>query len=126
MSTPTDRVYSESHEWHKLEGDTLTLGLTRYAVEQLTDVTYVEVKPVGTKVNPGDALGEVESVKTTSDVYSAVGGEIVEVNKKLSEDPSLLNSDPYGAGWLVKVRVTDKAGLSGLMDGAAYGKQYGA
>jgi glycine cleavage system H protein len=125
MSTPTDRVYSESHEWHKLEGGTLTMGLTRYAVEQLTDVTYVEVKPVGTKVKAGDTVGEVESVKTTSDIYSAVGGEIVEVNKALTEDPSLLNSDPYGAGWLAKIRVSDNAGLAGLMDGAAYGKQYG-
>ncbi len=126
MSMPTDRVYSETHEWHKLDGDTLTLGLTRYAVEQLTDVTYVEPKPVGTKVGPGDTVGEVESVKTTSDVYSAVAGEIVEVNQKLVDDPSLLNSDPYEAGWLVKIKVTDQAGLSGLMDAEAYAKQYGA
>ena len=126
MSMPTDRVYSETHEWHRLDGDTLTLGLTRYAVEQLTDVTYVEPKPVGTKVGPGDSVGEVESVKTTSDVYSAVAGEIVEVNQKLVDDPSLLNSDPYEAGWLVKIKVTDKAGLSGLMDAGAYAKQYGA
>ena len=125
MSTPTDRVYSETHEWHKLDGETLTMGLSRYAVEQLTDVTYVEPKPVGTKVKPGDTVGEVESVKTTSDIYSAVAGEIVEVNQKLVDDPSLLNTDPYGAGWLIKVKVTDASGLSGLLDGAAYGKQYG-
>lgn len=125
MSIPTDRVYSESHEWHKLEGDTITLGITRYAVDQLTDVTYVEMKPPGTKVNAGDAVGEVESVKTTSDIYCAVAGEIVEVNTKLSDDPSLVNSDPYGEGWLVKVRVSDPGPLSGLMDAAAYAKQYG-
>ena len=120
-----DLHYSESHEWHKLDGDTLTLGLTRYAVDQLTDVTYVEMKSPGTKLKAGDAVGEVESVKTTSDIYCAAAGEIIEVNKKLSEDPSLVNSDPYGAGWLIKVRVSDKSGLAKLMDGAAYAKQYG-
>lgn len=125
MTTPTDRSYSESHEWHKLEGDTITLGLTRYAVDQLTDVTYVEMKPAGTKIAAGDAVGEVESVKTTSDVYCAVPGEITEVNAKLSEDPSLLNSDPYGAGWLIKVRVTDPSAMSKLMDAQTYAKQYG-
>lgn len=125
MTIPTDRSYSESHEWHKLDGDTITLGLTRYAVDQLTDVTYVEMKPPGTKVAAGDAVGEVESVKTTSDIYCAVAGEIIEVNKKLSEDPSLVNSDPYGAGWLIKVRASDTSGLSKLMDAEAYAKQYG-
>lgn len=121
---PSDRVYSESHEWHKLDGDVLTLGLTRFAVDQLTDVTYVEMKPVGTKVKQGDSVGEVESVKTTSDIYCASGGEVVEVNKALSDDPSLVNSDPYGKGWLIKLKVTDSAGLAGLMNADAYGKQY--
>lgn len=121
---PADRTYSDSHEWHKLEGDTLTLGLTQFAVDQLTDVTYAELKPAGTKVAAGGAVGEVESVKTTSDVYSAAAGEIVEVNKAVIDDPSLLNSDPYGKGWLVKIKVSDTAGLSRLMDAAVYAKQY--
>jgi len=120
MASPSDRVYSESHEWHKLDGDTLTLGLTKFAVDQLTDVTYVEMKKPGTKFKAGDSIGEVESVKTTSDVYCAADGEIVEVNKALGDDPGLLNSDPYGKGWLVKVKVTDRAGLSKCMDGQAY------
>ena len=94
MPSPADRVYSQSHEWHKLEGDVMTLGITRFAVDQLTDVTYVELKKPGTKLAAGDALGEVESVKTTSDVYSVTPGEIVEVNKAVTDDPSLLNSDP--------------------------------
>lgn len=123
-AAPADRVYSDSHEWHKLEGDTLILGLTQFAVDQLTDVTYAELKPSGTKVSAGGAIGEVESVKTTSDVYSAAAGEIVEVNKAVIDDPSLLNSDPYGKGWLVKIKVSDKAGLSKLMDAATYSKQY--
>lgn len=121
---PSDRVYSESHEWHKLEGDTLTLGISRFAVDQLTDVTYVQMKPKGTKFKKGESIGEVESVKTTSDIYCACEGEVIEVNAALADDPSILNSDPYGAGWLVKIKVSDKSGLSSCMDSAAYGKQY--
>ena len=117
---PSDRRYSESHEWHKLEGDVLTLGLTQFAVDALTDVTYVQMKPKGTKFKAGDVVGEVESVKTTSDVYCAAPGEIVEVNGALADNPGLLNSDPYGAGWLMKVRVSDKAAVNGLMDAKAY------
>ena len=125
MASPTDRVYSESHEWHKLEGGALTLGLTRFAVDALTDVTYVQMKPKGTRFKAGDAIGEIESVKTTSDVYCFVDGEITEVNAALTDDPGLLNSDPYGKGWLVKLRVANGSELKGLMDAAAYGKQYG-
>lgn len=120
MPAPTDRRYSETHEWHKLEGDTVTIGLTQFAVDALTDVTYAQMKPAGTKINNGDIVGEVESVKTTSDIYSAVGGEITEVNPALEADPGLLNSDPFGAGWLIKVRVSDKAGYEKLMDSASY------
>lgn len=121
---PSDRTYSDSHEWHKLDGNVLTLGLTQFAVDQLTDVTYVEMKPPGFKFQPGSVIGEVESVKTTSDIYCAAGGEVLEVNKALSDDPSILNSDPYGKGWLVKIKVSDTSGMSKLMDAAAYGKQY--
>lgn len=124
MALPTDRVYSESHEWHKLDGDTLTLGLTQFAVDQLTDVTYVEMKGKGFSFKPGDVVGEVESVKTTSDIYCACGGEVLEANKALADDPSILNSDPYGAGWLCKIKVKDKGTLDKCMDAAAYSKQY--
>jgi glycine cleavage system H protein len=125
MSSPTDRVYSESHEWFKSEGDLVTIGITRFAVDALTDVTYAQMKGVGTAVKPGDSLGEIESVKTTSDVYSMVGGTIAEVNTAVAEDPSILNSDPYGKGWLLKVRATDAAGLSKAMDGATYDSKHG-
>jgi glycine cleavage system H protein len=120
MASPADRVYSETHEWHKLEGGTVTIGLTRFAVDALTDVTFVGMKPKGTKVAGGGIVGEVESVKTTSDVYSAAAGEIAEVNAAVAEDPSLVNSDPYGKGWLVKLKVTDKGGLDKLMPAAKY------
>jgi glycine cleavage system H protein len=120
MPTPSDRLYSESHEWHKIEGDTLTLGLTQFAVDALTDVTYVQMKPKGTKFKAGESIGEVESVKTTSDVYCAVGGEITEVNPKLADNPGLLNSSPYGDGWLVKARITDKGAVDTLMKSSTY------
>ena len=126
MPSPADRQYSSSHEWHKLEGSIVTLGVTRFAVDALTDVTYVEMKKPGTKFKAGEPIGEVESVKTTSDVYCAAPGEIIEVNAALSDDPSLINSDPYGAGWLCKVRVTDAAGLSQLMKASDYDAQYPA
>ena len=124
MPSPADRQYSSSHEWHKVEGDTLTLGITRFAVDALTDVTYVEMKKAGTKLKAGDTVGEVESVKTTSDIYCAVAGEISEVNAALADDPSLINTDPYGKGWLVKVKISDKAGLAGLIPQADYDTQY--
>lgn len=120
MSSPSDRRYAESHEWHKLDGDIVTLGISKFAVDELTDVTYVEVRPAGTTLKPGDTIGEVESVKATSEIYSAVGGEIVEINKALSDDPSILNRDPYEAGWLCRIKVTDKAPLDALMEQPIY------
>ncbi|MFU8828472.1 MAG: glycine cleavage system protein GcvH [Phycisphaerales bacterium] len=123
-STPSDCKYSESHEWHKLEGDIVTIGITQFAVDELTDITYVELKSVGDSLDAGDTIGEVESVKATSDIYSAIGGEIVEVNEALSDDPSLINSDPYTKGWLVKIRVGDTSPLDSLLDKAAYDSKY--
>src|SRR5262245_48857597 len=95
MSSPSDRRYSESHEWFQLQGDIVTVGLTKFAANELTDVTYVEIKPTGTTVQKGDSVGEVESVKTTSDVYSAVAGSVMEVNNAVTANPALVNSDPY-------------------------------
>lgn len=125
MSTPpSDRVYSESHEWHKLDGEMLTIGITTFAVEQLTDLTFVDMKAAGTKIAPGDPVGEVESVKTTSDIYCFAGGEVAEVNPAVVANPGLVNEDPYGKGWLVRVKVTDASGLKGLMDAASYAKAH--
>ncbi len=122
--TPTDRKYSDSHEWFLVDGDTVTIGITKHAVDELTDVTYVEAKEAGESIGAGDSVAEVESVKATSDVYSVVAGEVVQTNEKLADDPSVLNSDPYGEGWLVKLKVSDLSPLDGLMDGAAYGEKY--
>ena len=124
MGAPADRVYSQSHEWHKVDGDVVTVGITAFAVDQLTDVTYAEMKPKGTKIGPGDTVGEVESVKTTSDIYCACGGEIVEVNPVLSDNPGVLNEDPYGKGWLVKVKIGDRGTLDECVDAGTYDSQY--
>lgn len=120
MSSPTDRKYSDSHEWHKLDGDTLTLGLTQFAADSLTDVTYVEMKGVGEQFATGDVIGEVESVKATSDVYCGVSGEIVEHNALLESNPGLVNTDPFGDGWLCKIKVSDAGGMEQLHDAAKY------
>lgn len=124
MASPADRRYADSHEWHLLDDDILTLGISKFAVDELADVTYIEMKSAGTRVNPGDSVGEVESVKATSEIYTSVGGEIIEVNSELSDDPSVLNSDPYDQGWLCKIRVTDRSELDSLMDAATYDQKY--
>lgn len=124
MATPADCRFTDSHEWFRVDGDIVTLGITQYAANELTDITYVEMKPSGEQVDPGSVVGEVESVKTTSDVYSVVGGEIVEVNDKVTDDPSLLNSDPYEDGWLIKIKASDTSPLDGLMDQSTYDSQH--
>jgi len=125
MTTPDDRRYTESHEWLKPDGDTFTLGLTRHAVDELTDITYVEMKSPGETFDAGDSVGEVESVKAASDVYSPLGGEIVEINTKLADDPSLLNSDPFGEGWLVRIKAADTSGFDSLLDASDYVSKQG-
>jgi glycine cleavage system H protein len=124
MASPTDRVYSASHEWHKVEGQTLTLGITKHAVDQLTDVTYVEMKKPGFSFKAGEPVGMVESVKTTSDIYCFADGEVLEVNAAVVADPSLLNSDPYGKGWLVKVKIAGQGKLGSCLDAKAYDQQH--
>ena len=120
MSSPADRRYSESHEWFLADGDLVTIGITTHATEALTDITYVEMKPAATTLAAGDSVGEVESVKTTSDIYTAIAGEVAETNQAVVDDPSLVNSDPYGEGWLVRVKASDLGPLEGLMDASAY------
>ena len=125
MSSPADRRYSESHEWFPVEGDQVTIGITTHATDALTDITYVEMKAAGTTLAAGDSAGEVESVKTTSDVYTAVAGEVSEANTAVVDDPSLVNSDPFGEGWLVRIKTADTGPLESLMDAAAYDQMNG-
>jgi glycine cleavage system H protein len=121
-----DLLYAESHEWAALAGDVCTVGITRFAVEQLTDITYIELPKVGKKVEKGKPFGVVESVKSANDLYAPVGGEIIEVNAKVASDPGSLGADPYGAGWMVKIRVAAPADTSGLLSKAGYDKQIAA
>ncbi|MGB0953941.1 MAG: glycine cleavage system protein GcvH [Planctomycetota bacterium] len=117
---PDDRSYLDSHEWAKLDGDTVTIGITDFAVEQLGELVYLDLPEVGRTLDAGEALGEVESVKAVSDINSPVAGEIVEINGDLPDNLEDLQNDPLAAGWLVKVKVGGADALAGLKDAAAY------
>ena len=116
----TQRRYLKSHEWVAVEGEVATVGITAFAVEQLTDLTYVDLPAAGTKVTQGERFGEVESVKAVSDVYSPVTGEVIESNTPLADDVAPLSDDPFGTGWLMKVRLENPSELDNLLDNAAY------
>jgi glycine cleavage system H protein len=124
MSNPTDRRYSETHEWHKLDGQTVTIGITRFAVDELTDVTFVELPDVGSDLKAGEGLGEIESVKATGQIYSGVSGKVLEINTAATEDPAVINEDPFEAGWLVKVDISDQADYDKLLDVDAYDQKF--
>ena len=124
MAYPAGLKYTKDHEWLELSGDQGKVGITDFAQAQLGDVVYLELPEVGTTVKAGETFGNIESVKAVSELYAPVSGEVVEVNAALSDDPSILNSDPYGAGWLVKIKVGDRGALDKCMDAATYGKQY--
>ncbi|MEZ0325810.1 MAG: glycine cleavage system protein GcvH, partial [Fimbriimonas sp.] len=113
---PADLKYVKTHEWVRLEGDTATVGITDFAQSELGDVVYVEVPEVGRVLNAGDSFGSVESVKTVSDVYAPVAGEVVEVNAALGAQSELINEDPYGRGWMIRLRVSDASALNSLLD----------
>jgi glycine cleavage system H protein len=117
---PDDLKYTREHEWARPEGDRVSVGITHYAQDALGDIVYVDIPPVGTTVTGGEAFGEVESTKSVSDIYSPVTGTIVERNEELDKSPELINSDPYGQGWLVVVEVGDLDELDQLMDASAY------
>ncbi len=123
---PADLKYAKSHEWVRLDGDVATIGITDHAQHELTDVVFVEVPEVGRQLKAGDACAVVESVKTASDIYAPVGGEVIESNDALADDPGLVNREAYGGGWFFKVKVNDAAALSALMDAAGYQGQVGS
>ena len=124
MPSPADCRFTDSHEWFRIDDDLITIGITQYAANELTDITWVEMQGVGTTIAVGDAVGEVESVKTTSDVYSPLGGEIVETNEAAVSNPALLNSDPFGEGWLIRIRHDGSGDMDSLLNQAAYDEKY--
>lgn len=120
MNVPTDRKYAETHEWFRIDGDIVTMGITQYAADELTDITYVGLPDVGTTVAAGDPISEVESVKATSEILSAVGGQVTEVNTELSDRPELINDDAFEEGWMVKIRADSTEPLTALLDAKGY------
>ncbi len=117
---PAELRFTKEHEWVRVEGETATIGITEYAASQLGDIVFVELPERGSNVNQFAAVGVIESVKAVSDLFAPVGGEVMEANTELATRPELVNSDPYGAGWMVKVRLAEPAQLEELLDSDAY------
>ena len=120
MTTPEDSRYAKSHEYVHAEGDIGTIGITEYAQKELGDVVFVELPQVGSQLEAGDELGSIESVKAVSELFSPVTGEVVEVNEKLADKPELVNTDPYGDGWMIRVKLSDASEMDELMNADDY------
>ncbi|MFP4323852.1 MAG: glycine cleavage system protein GcvH [Anaerolineales bacterium] len=120
LKYPDDVKYTQADEWVRVDGDNATVGISDYAQDQLNDIVYVELPSVGDAFGAGDVFGVVESVKAAADLKMPVAGEVTEVNESLEDEPEAINTDPYGKGWIIKIKITDKSALDGLMDKAAY------
>jgi glycine cleavage system H protein len=120
MSIPAELKYTQDHEWVRVEGDVVTVGVTAFAQGELGDVVFVEIETEGETLEKGETFGTVEAVKTVSDLFMPVGGEVTEFNEALADDPELVNKDPYGEGWMVKIKIADASELEELMDADAY------
>ncbi len=126
MAAPADRRYKDTHEWHKLDGSSVTIGLSQFAVEELTDITFLEIKvKPGASVAAGATIAEVESVKATSEIYSGIAGTVTAVNQAAIDNPALLNEDPWEKGWLIKLQPANVKDLDGLLSAADYAKAHG-
>lgn len=122
---PADLKYAKSHEWLRVSGDTAVVGITDHAQHELTDIVFVELPAIGRKVKASEACAVVESVKTASDIYSPVSGEVIEANKAVMDNPALVNTDPYGEGWFYKIKLSAPAEANALLSAADYSKQIG-
>jgi glycine cleavage system H protein len=120
MATPEDNRYAKSHEYVHLEGDVATIGITDYAQKELGDVVFVELPQVGSQLDAADELGSIESVKAVSELFAPVSGEVIEINEALADNPALVNTDPWGDGWMVRVRVSDATEVDELMTAEEY------
>ena len=120
MNFPSELKYTQEHEWIKMDGDVAIVGITDFAQGELGDIVFVEVETVGKTIAKDGVFGTVEAVKTVSDLFMPLSGEIIEFNKALEKDPALVNTDPYGEGWMIKVKVSDTAEIASLLDAAAY------
>ena len=120
MENPRDYKYTKEHEWVRLEGDTATVGVTNYAATQLGDMVYIDMPTVGAQINQGDSMGALESVKAAADFYSPIGGEVVERNERLLDEPGIINADPFGDGWFARIKPSDTSELDSLMSPEEY------
>src|SRR5580704_13724284 len=126
MASPDDRRYLPTHEWHKLENGLVTIGVSQFAVDELTDITFLDIrKKAGAAVKAGEAFGEIESVKATSELYCGMDGTIAEVNQAAISNPAIINQEPFGKGWLVRIKPTNPGQLDGLLKAAAYDGEHG-
>ena len=126
MNFPENLKYTADHEWIKVEGDPALVGITDYAQKELGDIVFVDVTSEGETLSSGEVFGNIEAVKTVSELLLPAGGEVLELNPALADNPALVNSDPYGEGWIIKVKLSDPAEVNALMDAAAYKAQIGA
>ena len=120
MNIPAELKYTKDHEWVKIEGDIATVGITEFAQSELGDIVYVEIETVGETIAQEEIFGSIEAVKTVSDLFMPISGEILEFNEELDGNPELVNSDPYGAGWMVKVKISNSDEIQNLLDAEAY------
>ena len=120
MNTPNDIKYTKEHEWVSLDGETATIGITDYAQSQLGDIVFVEFPDINSEINQNETFGVIEAVKTVADLFAPVSGEIIEVNSSLEDSPNFINSDPYGSGWIIKVKIKDSNEYNGLMSSDVY------
>ena len=120
MNAPAELKYTKEHEWIRVEGEEAVVGITDYAQSQLGDIVFVECETVGDALEAGETFGTVEAVKTVSDLYLPVAGEVLEFNEELEGEPELVNKDPYGKGWIVKIKISDETELDGLLNADAY------
>jgi glycine cleavage system H protein len=125
-NTPRDLLYTEEHEYVRKSGDTVEIGITDYAQGELGDVVYIELPKVGTKFGKHDVFGTIEAVKAVSELFSPIAGEVVAINDRLDKEPALVNTDPYGAGWMIKLKPSDASEIGGLMKAEAYSSHIGA
>ncbi|NCB07316.1 MAG: glycine cleavage system protein GcvH [Bacteroidia bacterium] len=122
MNIPADLKYTPDHEWIRVEGDVAVVGITDFAQGELGDVVFVEIETVGEELEKGETFGTVEAVKTVSDLFMPVGGEVLKMNEALADEPELVNKDPYNAGWMIKVKISDVSELEGLLSADGYEK----
>jgi glycine cleavage system H protein len=120
VASPDDRKYSDTHEWYKADGDVVVIGITQFAANELTDITFVDLPAAGTRLSAGGPFGEIESVKATSELSCAIDGEVTEVNGRLADEPGLVNASPYEDGWMIRVRADNLAPLGALKSAAEY------